>query len=126
MDLTKLNQWVKREQLVMPCVEQTLAQLHDATVFSKLDANAGFWQIPLSQESAALTTFVTPLGRYHFNRLPFGITSAPEVFQKQMSQTLDDLGVLCILDILVYGPSQGVHDERLVMVLEKLRDRNHA
>ena len=108
----------------MPCVDQTLAQLSDATVFSKLDANAGFWQIPLSKDSAMLTTFVTPFGRYHFNRLPFGITSAPEVFQKQMSQALDGLdGVVCLMDdILVYGSNQEEHDARLLAVLNRLRE----
>ena len=55
-----------------------LAQLAGAKVFSKLDANSGFWQIPLSQSSRLLTTFITPMGRYCFNKLPFGISSAPE------------------------------------------------
>ena len=45
VDLTKLNQNVRRERLMLPSVEQTLAQLGEATVFSKLDPNSGFWQI---------------------------------------------------------------------------------
>ena len=49
---------------------------------SKLDANAGFWQVKLSKESALLTTFITPFGRFCFNRLPFGITSAPRILPK--------------------------------------------
>ena len=53
-------------------------------MFSKIDANSGFWQIPLDKKSALLTTFITPFGRYHFNRLSFGITSAPEHFQRRM------------------------------------------
>ena len=48
VDLTKLNQSVCRERHLLPAVEQTLAQLDGAKVFSKLDANSGFWQIPLS------------------------------------------------------------------------------
>ena len=76
VDLTKLNENVYRERHPLPAVDQTLAQIAGARVFSKLDANSGFWQIPLSKESALLTTFITPFGRYHFNRLPFGITSA--------------------------------------------------
>jgi len=46
-------------------------------VFTKLDANAGFWQIKLSEESALYTTFITPFGKFCFKRLPFRITSAP-------------------------------------------------
>ncbi len=74
-DLTQLNQSVHRERRPLPVVEQILAQLAGAKVFSKLDANSGFWQIPLSPASALLTTFFTPYGRYCFQRLPFGITS---------------------------------------------------
>ena len=48
VDLTKLNESVKRERHILPPVEETLAQLKDSTVFSKLDANSGFWQIPLA------------------------------------------------------------------------------
>ena len=47
-------------------------------IFSKLDANSGFWQIPLSKQSKLLTTFITPYGQYCFNKMPFGISSAPE------------------------------------------------
>ena len=65
----------------MPSVDESLAKLGNSKIFSKLDANSGFWQIPLDEESRLLTTFVTPFGRYCFNRLPFGISSTPEIFQ---------------------------------------------
>ena len=71
VDLTRLNQSVRRERHLMPAVDQTLAQLAGAKVFTKQDANSGFWQIPLSPESAPLTTFMTPFGRFCFHRLPF-------------------------------------------------------
>ena len=105
VDLTKLNQSVRRERLMLPSAEQTLAQLGGATVFSKLDANSGFWQVELTKESSLLTTFITPFGRYRFNQLPFGITSAPEHFQRRISEVLQDLeGVVCLIDdILIYG-----------------------
>jgi hypothetical protein len=61
VDLTRLNESVKRERHPLPAVDQTLAQLAGAKVFTKLDANSGFWQIPLSPESALLTTFITRL-----------------------------------------------------------------
>ena len=67
VDLTKLNENVRRERHQLPAVEQTLAQVAGARVFSKLDANSGFWQIPLSAESATLTTVITPFSRYCFN-----------------------------------------------------------
>ena len=77
VDLTRLNENVMRERHIMPSVEQTLAQLNEAKLFSKLDANSGFWQIPLCKQSTLLTTFITPFGRYCLKRMPFGITSTP-------------------------------------------------
>ena len=90
---------------ILPSVEQTLAKLQGAKVFTKSDANSGFWQIKLSEKSALLTTFITPMGRFCFNRLPFSITSAPEFYLKRMSHILSDLsGMVCmIVDILVFS-----------------------
>ena len=124
VDLTRLNKNVERELHPMPVVEHTLGQLTGAKVFSKLDANSGFWQIPLHPESAKLTTFITPFGRFCFKRLPFGITSAPEHFQKRMSQFLKGLpGVSCHMDdILVFASTVEEHDKRLRDVLKRLSD----
>ena len=83
MDLKPLNKYVLRETHPLPKVDKMQAQLSGAKVFSKLDANIGYWQIPLTDESKLLTTFITPQGRYCFNKLPFGICSTPEHFQKR-------------------------------------------
>ena len=71
VDLQHLNRSVLREVHPLPRVDETLGLLAGAKVFSKLDANCGFWQIPLAEESRPLTTFLTPFGRYWFNKLPF-------------------------------------------------------
>ena len=119
VDLKLLNESVLREMHPLPKVDDTLAHLAGARVFSNLDANSGFWQIPLSQSSHPLTTFTTPTGHYCFNKLPFGISSAPEYFQRRMSELLTGLkGVLCHMDdILVFGRDQAEHDSRLTAVL---------
>lgn len=97
VDLKPLNQNVLREVHPIPKVDDILAQLSGAKIFSKLDANSGFWQIPLTEKSKLLTTFITPWGRYCFNKLPFGISSVPEVYQKQMNHILEGLpGMLCL------------------------------
>ena len=77
----KVRIYVSAERHRLPAVEQSLSQLAGARVFSTLDANSGFWPIPLEQKSALLTTFITPFGRYCFHPLLFGMTSAPEYFQ---------------------------------------------
>ena len=105
MVIVALNDSVERETHPLPTVEKTLAQLAGATVFSKLDANCRFWQIHLDEQSRPFTTFITPFDRFWFNKLPFGISNAPECFQRQMSSILDkEEGVLCHMDdILIFG-----------------------
>jgi len=99
---------------------QAIERKCGATIFSKLDANSGFWQIPLTEQSRLLTTFIPLFGRNCFNKLPFGITSAPEFFQKQMNTILAGLeGVLCLIDdILVFGKDCADHDKRLHNVMK--------
>ncbi len=94
-----------------------------AKVFSKLDCNSGFHQIKLSEDSTLLTTFTTPFGRFAYKRLPFGISSASEIFQKKIHAILEGLnGVLCLIDdVVVFGRTQEEHDLRLHAVLERFR-----
>ena len=123
VDLKPLNENVFREVHPLPKVDETLAQLAGAKIFSKLDANSGFWQIPLAKESRLLTTFVIPYGHYCFNKLLFGICSAPEHFQRRMSEVFAGLeGVLCLMDdVLVFGKSAEEHDTRLLAVLQRIQ-----
>ena len=67
VDLKPLNQSEKHETYPLLRVEEVLAQLSGAKLFSKLDANSGFWQIPLAKSSKHLMTFITPFGKYQFN-----------------------------------------------------------
>ena len=99
-------------QNILPSVEQIIAQSKD------LNANSRFWQIALTKNSALLTTSITPFGRFCFHHLPFKITSAPEHFQRRMSEILQGLdGVVCLIDdILVYGKDQEEHDTHLTAV----------
>jgi hypothetical protein len=83
-DFTKLNRYILREIHPMATVESSLAAIDNAKVFSKIDANSGFWQIPLSPESSRLTTFLTHEGRFHYLRLPQGLCSAPEIFRLRL------------------------------------------
>lgn len=79
--LTPLNQSVRRESYPMPRLKEALSSLEGSRYFSKMNANSGFHQIGLSKESRAYTTFIAPFGRYHFCKLPFSISAAPEFFK---------------------------------------------
>ena len=120
IDLKLLNKSVLREVHPLPKVDNTLTQLTDAKIFTKLDANSGFWQIPLSSASRLQTTFITPFGTFCFNKLPFGISSAPDHFQRRMSSMLADLeGVLCqVDDVLIFGSPKTHHDAHHLAVLK--------
>ena len=124
VDLKKLNLSVKRERYVLPTLEDVTSKLSGASVFSSLDATSGFYQIPLEEGSCELTTFITPFGRYCFRRLPFGITSAPEIFMRKMNEVLDGLeGTFAYMDdVLVYGNDREEHDKRLESVMKRLRE----
>ena len=115
VDLTKLNANIKREVHPLPSVDYTLGRIRNSKIFSKIDANSTFWQRKLSDESKLLITFITPWGRYCFERLPYGISTGSEQFQKVMEEKLEGLeGVECqIDDVLVHGETQQIHDERL-------------
>ncbi|XP_063962065.1 uncharacterized protein K02A2.6-like [Lytechinus pictus] len=121
VDLTQLNKSVEREVHPMASVDESLAKLGRGTIFTKLDANSGFWQLPLDDYSKLLTTFITPFGRFCFNRLPFGITSAPEIFQRTMSGIIEGLdGVIChVDDVLIHGATKAEHDSRVRAVLQQ-------
>ena len=98
----------------------------NAKWFTKLDANRGYWQIPLDEESQLLTTFNTPFGRFCYQVTPFGIKSAQEVFQKRMSQNFGDLeGVETdIDDIIIHAETEIKHDHRLHAVLDRCEKIN--
>lgn len=126
IDPKDLNRAIMREHFPLKTIEDVIANMPHAKYFSKLDAVSGFWQIQLDEMSSKLCTFNTPFGRYRFTRMPFGIKSAPEVFQKIMTQMVEHIeGAEAIIDdILVWGATQEEHDLRLRKVLDRAKEFN--
>ena len=132
IDPKDLNRAIKRRHYPLPTVEEIATSLSKAKVFSVLDAKSGFWQVPLDDSSSRLTTFNTPFGRYRWLRMPFGISSAPEEFQRRMNDTFGDIKGTAVIadDLLVYGEGDDIktatsdHDKNLRIVLERARERN--
>jgi RNase H-like domain found in reverse transcriptase/Reverse transcriptase (RNA-dependent DNA polymerase)/Integrase zinc binding domain len=123
LDPRDLNKVVKREHHMIPTAENIIAKLAGKKVFSVVDMKDGFWQIPLTKKSANLCTFNTPFGRYRFVRLPFGICSAPEVFQKSNEQLFGDIDNVQIYfdDLIIAGTTTEEHDTALSRVFERAR-----
>lgn len=126
LDPKPLNKCIKREHFLIPTSEDLVSRLSGQNVFTVLDCSNGFWQMELDDESADLTTFMTPFGRYRWNRVPFGLNNAPELFQKRMVKIFGDVqGVEVYFDdILVGGVDQAAHDEALTKVMERARENN--
>lgn len=104
--------------------------LAKARVFSKFDLKNGYWHCELDDKSSLLTTFQTPLGRYRWLRLPFGLKVSSEIFQKKINTALECLrGVVCVADdILVYGvgdtdeQANQDHDHNVCQLLKRCRE----
>ena len=107
LDARDLNVAIKRVHFPMPTIEEIATRLNGAKLFSVFDASNGFWQVELDEGSSMLTTFNTPFCRYRWKRMPFGINSAPEVWQRKMREHIEGLkGVEVIADdfvIVRYG-----------------------
>lgn len=88
LDPYLLNKSLQREHLQSSTIEEIFPELSKAKVFSTLDAKNGFWQCELDDESKKLTTFWTHNGRYRWKRMPFGISPAPELYQKRQKEAL--------------------------------------
>ena len=74
-------------------------------MFTVVDVKSGFWRIPLHEESTYLTCFNTPLSSYRWLRILFGISSTPEMFQRQMHQLAEGLSGVEVIhdDFIVVG-----------------------
>lgn len=121
IDPTHLNKSIKREHFKIPSFEELCSKMPGAKIFSTLDADKAFWQIQLSEKSSHLLTFNTPFGRYRYLRMPYGITSASEIFQSIFHMIFGDLeGVIIYVDdLMIWGENEKQHDERVENVLKR-------
>ena len=131
IDPKPLNKAIKRNHYPMKTLDDVMEELGGAEYFTHLDARNGFWHVVLGEESKRLTTFETPFGKYCWKRMPFGISSAPEEFQRRIDEALRDLpGVFAVHDdIICWGRSQegesasDNHDRNLRGLLQRCRDK---
>lgn len=115
IDPKHLNESLRNFRYPIPSLEELKLDFKDAEYFTVLDLKDGFYHVELEEKSRKLCTFSTPYGLYQFNRLPFGIKIASELFQKYMNETFGDLpGVkFYIDDSVIYGKDLREHDVNL-------------
>ena len=132
LDPKDLNNAIKRPHYPMPTLEDVMPRLSQAKILSVLDAKDGFLQVVLDEPSSLLNTFWTPFGRYKWNRLPFGISSAPEEFERRLTEALEGLDGIAVVadDILVFGcgdtytEAEAAHDRAMLVLLGRARQKN--
>ena len=121
IDPRPLNEVLKREHYKLPVLEDVLPELTSACKFSVCDLKSGYLHCELDYESSLLTSFATPIGRYRWLRLPFGLKVSSEIFQKRLHQALEGLvGVRCIADdVIIWGRTDDEHDDRVRLFLQR-------
>ena len=125
LDPRDLNKAIKREHYKIPTMPEIASEFAGKTVFSTLDLKDGYWQVKLDEDSSLLCTFNTPFGRYRFTRMPFGIKSASEVFQKKNEEAFAGIPGIHIVadDIIIAAVNIEEHDQILRQVLERANQR---
>ena len=125
LDPKDLNTAIKGSHYPLPTVDDVTSRLTKAKVFSVM--KSGFWQVKLSESSSFYTTFNTPFGRFRWLQMPFGLSSAPEVWQGKMNEAVEGLRGVEVIgdDFLVCGFGDTVadavldHDQNLTAFLER-------
>lgn len=129
VDYRKLNKQIVMDRYPLPVIEDLVDQLCTARVFSMLDLENGFFHVRVDEESQKFTGFVTPQGHFEFQRVPFGLCTAPAIFQRFINFVFKEL--IANGDMMVYMddviiPSITVAENlvKLKKVLEVARSYN--
>ena len=114
LDMRQVNKAVLREHYPLPTFEELLHKLLECKIFSKLDIKQAYYQLELDESCRHITTFITPLGLMRYKRLLFGLSSAPEIFQKVMEFIIRGLGgvLIYIDDIIMFAQTRWQHLKR--------------
>lgn len=124
IDMRRANTAIDRENHPLPTMDQLLPNFRKAKLFSRLDIKDAFHQLEIHPDSRYITTFITSKGLFRYKRLMFGISCAPEIFQKTLERILAGCEgtVNFIDDIVIFGSDDIEHDKRLQQTLKVLDD----
>ncbi|KAK7883969.1 hypothetical protein WMY93_027092 [Mugilogobius chulae] len=126
IDYRKLNLQTIKDAYALPKLEDTFTALTGSQWFSVLDLKSGYYQIEMDEQDKNKTAFVCPLGFWEFNRMPQGVTNAPSTFQRLMEKCVGEMNLKEVLvfidDLIVFAPTLEQHEERLMRVLNRLKE----
>ena len=117
-----VNGVAKLDTYPLPRIEDLFSSLSGGKYFSKLDLAQAYLQLPLDEASRKYVTINTQKGLYQYTRLPFGVASAPSIFQRTMDNLLQGIANVCVYldDILISGATETDHLHNLQEVLSRL------
>lgn len=118
-----VNAACETEQYPLPVIDDLFAALNEGDLYSTLDLSDAYNQIPLDEESKKLTVINTHRGLFCYNRLPFGVSSAPAIFQRTMETILTGIpGVQVYLDDVLVAERKLDGGTTLKAVLQRFRE----
>src|SRR5277367_4143689 len=125
VDYRKLNQLTRKDRYPLLLLDETLARISKARIFTKLDIRQAFHRVRIDPASEDLTTFRTRYGCYKYKVVPFGLTNGPATYQRYMNDVLfdylDDFCIAYLDDILIYSENELEHEMHVRKVLQRLR-----
>lgn len=126
LDPQHLNKNIVEENYPIPTLDEITPRLLNKSFYTVLDLKDGFWQIELTNSCSNLCSFTSPLGTLKFNKLPFGIKTAPMVFQKYNIKYFGDIQGLTIYfdDFIIAADNKEEHDKILQQVIDRARKYN--
>lgn len=119
-----VNRVATKEVYLVHRLEEMWAKLAGGRTFSKLDLHDSYQQVKLEPEAKRLVTINTHRGLFQYNSLPFGVASAPAIFQREMRSRLSSCKqvMIYIEDILITGVTKEEHYRNPGAVLKRLQE----
>lgn len=121
-----INPQICIDQHPIPSIDELLSRLNNGQRFTKLDLSDAYLQIELDEVSKQYVVINTPLGLFKYNRMPFGISNAPAIFQRIIDQVIAGIPhcAAYLDDIIITGRTEEEHFQTLEAVLSKLKQFN--
>ena len=127
VDLRGMNKIIVEDTYPLPLIQDVLDAIGyaRASIYSIIDLRSAFWQVAVHPSSTKYLTFITYMGRYAFQVLPFGLHSSPAAFQRLMNTILRgllwEIAIPFLDDIVIFSPDPVSHLKHIRLVFERLQ-----